>query len=87
MAPTDPTTWSFFTWWLWMLGLYYLGGFFLHWFRFRRLERDLAKRKKGSVDAWNAGISGWPAVGYAKMLGKQKLESGWRGKPRRKDVK
>lgn len=87
MAPTDPTTWDIWTWWLWAMGLYYLVGFFVHWVRFRRLERDVEARRKGSVKAWNKGISGFPAAGYAKMMGKRKLEPDWRGRPKRKDLR
>lgn len=84
MAATDPTTWSLGVWILWAIGSYYLIGFFVHWFRFRILERNVLSRKKGAIDAWNDGISGFPAAGYAKMLGKHKLEADWRGRPKEK---
>jgi hypothetical protein len=82
MAPTDPTTWSLGIWLLWAIGTYYLVGFFIHWFRFRRLEKLVAAKDIGYAAAWNRGISGFPAAGYAKMMGLHKLETDGNGPPK-----
>jgi hypothetical protein len=75
MAPLQPATWDWWTWALYALAAYYLVNFFLHFFRFARLERRAHEGGPEEVERFNRALRGFPASGYAKMLGKRPLEA------------
>ncbi len=75
MAPLEPSTWAWWTWALHGLAAYYLVNFFLHFFRFRRLERRADDGDEADLERYNRSLRGFPASGYAKMLGKSPLEA------------
>lgn len=73
MSPTDPGTWSAWTWALLGLSVYYTVDFFLHFARFRRLERAALRGDLGAARQFNRAIRGFPHSGFAKMLGKRPI--------------
>lgn len=76
MAPFEPSTWAWWTWVLHGLAAYYLVNFVVHFFRFRRLETAAMEGGPRDVARFNESLRGFPASGYAKMLGYRPLEAG-----------
>lgn len=74
MSPYEPGTWSAWTWFLHVFGVWYLWRFFACYFRFRRLERAAQGGDADAVEAFNASLRGFPRNGFAKMMGKRPLE-------------
>lgn len=74
MSPWEPATWA---WWIWILhgvGVLYLILFVWEYFRLERLERHAMDGGPEDLARFNAAILGFPHSGFAKMLGKRRLE-------------
>ena len=56
------------------MAAWYTVQFFLHYVRFARLEREAGHGDEAAVERFNAALRGFPASGFAKMLGKRRLE-------------
>ncbi len=74
MAPTEPSTWSGWTWFFFTLGATYWFFFHVTWFQLRSYEQAVERGEPGAVASFNRAISGFPGSMYAKMLGKRRLE-------------
>jgi hypothetical protein len=57
--------------------------FFRHYVRFRRLEAAAEAGGADEVAAFNRALRGFPASGYAKMLGKRPMTGEETGRPRK----
>lgn len=76
MAPFEPSTWAWWTWVLHALAAYYVVNFFVYFFRFGHLEVEARDGDAEAVERFNRSLRGFPASGYAKMLGYRPLEEG-----------
>lgn len=52
---------------------YYTVQFFIHFFRFQRLEKAADEGDQEAAAAFNRSIRGFPGAMYAKMLGKRAI--------------
>lgn len=68
MLAFDPSSWSPWIGFLHVLGVAYVLGFVIEFFRLRRLARA-ADRDAAALERYNAAIRGFPHSFYAKMLG------------------